>query len=108
MCDAFKPCCFLVVWLMLTVPARGVSVTGTDWIVHFNLPDQLSTWNTGSADEYGLRTVVLDHINALQTNHSAWLATYTFSGSNYLAGGADHQRLGRRVEPRGQGLFCCG
>ena len=81
-------CGLLTVWMMFAVSAPGVSITGADWIVHFNLPDQLSTWNTGSDDEYCLRAALLDHINALQTNHSAWLATYTFSGSNYLAGGA--------------------
>lgn len=68
--------------------AQAVSVTGTDWTVHFNLPDQSTAFGTASTEEFILRDVLVEHLNALQTGQVATLATYTFSGSNTTVGAA--------------------
>lgn len=70
------------------LPSRAVSITGGDWRVHFNLPDQNSSFGSVTPDEYAIRNALTARIDALQTNHRAWLATYTFSGSNTVIGGA--------------------
>ena len=63
----------------------AVSVTGADWIVHFNLPDQVPAVYPG---EFAIRDALLARLNALQTNDEATLATYTFSGNTASAGAA--------------------
>ena len=62
--------------LLLAVPAYATSVTGSDWIVHYSLPDQVLSEAPG---EYDIRNALLARIDALQSGHSAVLATYTFS-----------------------------
>lgn len=62
--------------LLLAVPAYATSVTGSDWIVHYSLPDQVLSEASG---EYDIRNALLARIDALQSGHSAVLATYTFS-----------------------------
>jgi phosphatidylserine/phosphatidylglycerophosphate/cardiolipin synthase-like enzyme len=64
----------------------AVSVTGADWIVHYNFPDQSSSFSTTNADEYGIRDALVARINALQSGQTGALATYTFSGSNATVG----------------------
>ncbi len=78
----------VLVLLLSSVSARAVSVTGTDWLVHFNLPDQSTSTGNATPDEYAIRDALVGRINALQTNQSAWLATYTLSSSNLVIGGA--------------------
>jgi len=68
--------------------ASAVSVTGTDWLVHFNLPDQNSSTGSATPDEYAIRNALVARINALQTNDLAYLSTYTWSSSNLIFGGA--------------------
>ena len=68
------------------LPAHGVTLTGTDWRVHFNLPDQNAA-NVG-ADEFALRDLLVARLDALQSNQTAHLATYTWSGTNLATGGS--------------------
>ncbi len=67
--------------------ARGDTHSGTTWAVHFNLPDQTTSYSTIGPDEFVLRDAVLARIDALESNDWACLATYTFTG-NSAAGGA--------------------
>ena len=79
---------WVIAWFALFAApsiALAVSVTGTDWIVHFNLPDQVSGVYPG---EFAIRDALLARINALQTNDEATLATYTFSGNSASEGAA--------------------
>ena len=70
----------------IALAARGVSITGADWIVHFNLPD---TNNFAvAADEFTLRDALVARISALQAGQRACLATYTWTGSNLTSGAA--------------------
>ncbi len=68
--------------------ASGDSVTGADWRVHFNLPDQKTGANSVRAEEYVLRDVWLGRINELQSGDWACLSTYTFSGNSESCGAA--------------------
>lgn len=63
-------------------------MTGADWWVHFNLPDQSTSFGTATPEEFALRDVMVARLQALDTNQTATLATYTFSGSNVTAGAA--------------------
>lgn len=76
----------VILLLGSALSARAVSVTGADWIVHYNLPDQ----NSGSAypGEFAIRDALLARINALQSGDEGTLATYTFSGNSASAGAA--------------------
>lgn len=74
--------------LAVALPAGAVSITGRDWRVHFNLPDQNSSFGSASVDEFAIRDALVARLNALQGGQRAWLATYTFSGSNLTTGGA--------------------
>ncbi len=60
----------------LVSECRGTSVTGTDWLVHFSLPDQSSSESPG---EFDIRDALLARIDALQASQTGTLATYTFS-----------------------------
>lgn len=82
--------CRLIISLALAtaISSRAVSITGADWIVHFNLPDQSPSTNTMSADEYQIRDAIIGRINQLQTNQSAMLAVYSFSAMTLATGGA--------------------
>ena len=62
--------------LLAASSAHATSVTGSDWIVHYSLPDQVLSEAPG---EYDIRDAFLARINALQSGQSAVLATYTFS-----------------------------
>ncbi len=70
------------------LPAGALSITGADWRVHFNGPDQNSSISSATVEEYAIRDALVARIDALQSGHRAWLATYTFSGSNLVSGGA--------------------
>lgn len=74
--------------LLLGLPAVAVSITGADWIVHFNLPDQSTSFGTPTAEEFAIRDALIGRLNALQSNQVGTLATYTFSGSNAVVGGS--------------------
>ena len=86
------PRCTIIVILLFLTPflptAYSLSITGSDWIVHYNLPDQSTTFGTETPDEYAIRDALLARINALQTNQSATLSTYTFSGNSTGSGAA--------------------
>ena len=75
-----------IIWagllLSLTSPRAAFphSISGADWRVHFNLPSR-SGFAAGPW-ENSIRDALLGRINALQTNHVAHLATYTFSGNS--------------------------
>ncbi len=75
------------VWL-LTFPnnASGITVTGSDWRVYFNLPDQ----NGGAVapEEFEIRDALLARIYALQPGQTGTLSTYTFSGNTASSGAA--------------------
>ena len=68
--------------------AFGISITGADWVVHLNLPDQLTTLGSATAEEFAIRDAFVARLNALQPGQTATLATYTFSGSNTTVGAA--------------------
>lgn len=70
------------------LPAPGLSITGADWRIHFNGPDQDASFSAITVEEYAIRDALVARIDALQAGHRAWLATYTFSGSNLVSGGA--------------------
>lgn len=74
--------------LGVAAAASAVSVTGADWIIHYNLPDQNTSVGSASAEEYCIRDALVARINALQAGQTSILATYSFSGSNVIAGGA--------------------
>lgn len=79
----------LLIVLTLAVPSSpALTVTGTEWAVHFNLPDQSTSFGTATPEEFTLRDVLVSRLNALRTNQMATLATYTFSGSNTTVGAA--------------------
>ena len=76
---------FLLAALLVQVlsgSATAVSVTGDDWFVHFNLPDQSTSTSTVSVGKFDIRDALLSRINALQSNDDATLATYTFSAQS--------------------------
>ncbi|MBR6022904.1 MAG: hypothetical protein IK066_10880 [Kiritimatiellae bacterium] len=68
--------------------ARGVTVTGADWRVHYNLPDQKSGANTATPDKFAIRDAWLQRIDALKKGDWACLSTYTFSGNSEASGAA--------------------
>lgn len=80
--------------------ARGVTVTGADWRVHYNLPDQKTGANSVREDEYVLRNVWLERINELQSGDWACLSTYTFSGNSESCGAAGPilEAMGRALD----------
>jgi phosphatidylserine/phosphatidylglycerophosphate/cardiolipin synthase-like enzyme len=79
---------WLVVLVLFPSQASALTVTGTTWQVHFNLPDQSTSFSTATPEEFTLRDVLVARLDALQTNHMATLATFTFSGSNTTVGAA--------------------
>ncbi len=68
--------------------ARAGTVTGADWIVRFNLPDQTTSYKTVGPDEFVIRDAWLARIDALKKGDWACLSTYTFSGPSESAGAA--------------------
>ena len=68
--------------------AFGISITGADWVVHLNLPDQLTTLGSATPEEFTIRDALLARLDALQPGQVATLATYTFSASNTTVGAA--------------------
>lgn len=78
----------LLAVLLAPAAARAVSVTGADWIVHYNFPDQSYSFSTTNADEYAIRDALVARLDALQAGQTGALATYTFSGSNTVVGSA--------------------
>lgn len=62
------------------------SITGANWIVHYNLPDQVSS--SASPGEYNIRDALLRRIDSLQSGDQAYLATFTFSGNTEENGAA--------------------
>ena len=79
---------FAVTAFLSLAPARAGTVTGADWIVRFNLPDQTTSYKTIGPDEFLIRDAWLARINALQKGDWACLSTYTFSGPSESAGAA--------------------
>lgn len=68
--------------------ARGVTVTGADWRVVYNLPDQKTGAANATPDEFAIRDAWLARIDALKSNDWACLSTYTFSGNSEKSGAA--------------------
>ncbi len=68
--------------------ARAGSVTGADWVVRFNLPDQTTSYKSVGPDEFVIRDAWLARIDALQKGDWACLSTYTFSGPSESVGAA--------------------
>ena len=68
--------------------ALAATFSGTDWIMHYNVPDQKTGNNNAMPDEYVIRDAWLARINALQKGDWAALSTYTMSGSSSVAGAA--------------------
>lgn len=82
--------CFAGFFLFL-LPASSVradSITGADWIVTFNRPDQTTTATGIGEGEFDIRDAFVSRIDALQSGDSAILASYTFSGGGEANGGA--------------------
>ena len=81
---------FITIYSVLLVArsSSAVTITGSDWNVYFNLPDQSISTNSATPDEYAIRDAFVARINALQSNQWAALSTYTFSVSNVVTGGA--------------------
>ena len=72
--------------LLWAAAASGITVTGSDWRVHFNLPDQNSSVVSGG--EFAIRDALLARINDLRAGHTGTLSTYTFSGNTESSGAA--------------------
>lgn len=72
----------------LPAAASADSVTGADWIVTFNRPDQSTAATSVDEGEFDIRDAFVSRIDALRSGDSALLATYTFSGGDETAGGA--------------------
>lgn len=66
--------------------ASGISVTGSDWRIHFSLPDQ--SGSVVSPGEFAIREALLARIYALQSGQTGTLSTYTFSGNTASSGAA--------------------
>ena len=79
---------FAVVAFLALAPARAGTVTGADWIVRFNLPDQTTSYKTIGPDEFVIRDAWLARIDALKKGDWACLSTYTFSGPSESSGAA--------------------
>ncbi len=67
-------------WLC-AVPALADILTGADWRVVFNRPDQTTTLTSIGEHEFDIRDAFLERIDALGVGDSGYLATYTFTGS---------------------------
>jgi hypothetical protein len=79
---------FLAILAVVPPSSRAGSVTGADWIVRFNLPDQTTSYKTIGTDEFLLRDAWIARIDALQKGDWACLSTYTFSGPSGSVGAA--------------------
>ena len=79
---------FAAAFLLAAAAARAGSVTGADWAVSFNLPDQTTSYKTIGPDEFILRDAWIARIDALQKGDWACLSTYTFSGPSASVGAA--------------------
>lgn len=77
----------LAALLLGVPPARGDVVTGADWTVRFNRPDQTTTLTSIGPNEFDVRDAFVERIEALQSGDVGYLATYTLSGS-YAENGA--------------------
>ena len=84
----FAALALLLAALPFSPVARAGTVTGADWIVRFNLPDQTTSYKTIGPDEFILRDAWIDRIDALQKGDWACLSTYTFSGASESVGAA--------------------
>ena len=73
---------------LLPWAAGAGSVTGADWVVRFNLPDQTTSPKTIGPDEFVIRDAWLGRIDALKKGDWACLSTYTFSGPSESVGAA--------------------
>ncbi|MCS7062843.1 MAG: phospholipase D-like domain-containing protein [Methylacidiphilales bacterium] len=75
----------LIISLIITnLPLSAAIISGSDWNVIWNRPDQNSSLNT--PEEFDIRDALIARINALGSNHSAFLSTFTFSGNATGAG----------------------
>lgn len=75
---------FLWLW---TAPAAADVITGADWRVVFNRPDQTTTLTSIGANEFDIREAFVERIEALGAGDHGYLATYTLTGG-YEANGA--------------------
>ena len=67
----------------------AVTESGRDWSVHYNLPDQDTSFKSSrNADEWAIRQALLRRIRALRRGNEAILATYRWSGSSHACGAA--------------------
>ena len=73
--------------VVLAGAARADVVTGADWRVVFNRPDQTTTLTSIGANEFDIRDRFVACIDELQAGDAGYLATYTLSGS-YSQNGA--------------------
>ena len=74
--------------LLGAAAARGDVVTGADWTVYFNRPDQTTTLTSIGTNEFDVRDAFVARLDALQAGDVGYLATYTFSGSHAANGAA--------------------
>ena len=78
---------FIASLFLFAAPSlRAASITGADWNVYFNLPNQGAS--TNSPDVYEIRTAIINRLNALQTNQSAMLTAYSWT-DDLESGGVD-------------------
>jgi phosphatidylserine/phosphatidylglycerophosphate/cardiolipin synthase-like enzyme len=68
--------------------SHGAAITGDQWRVYFNHPDQDTYWTTATDDEFVIRNALVSHIEALENGDQATLATYSFSGNSECCGAA--------------------
>lgn len=69
--------------------AHAVTKSGSSWAVHYNLPDQDTSYRTSKrTDEYAIRDMLLKRIRTLKRGHQAYLATFTFTGGSDCCGAA--------------------
>ena len=66
--------------------AQAQIVTGTDWVVAYNLPSQ--TDDAALDGEFAVRDLLIAQIDRLAEGNQATLATFTLSGNSLTTGGA--------------------
>lgn len=97
---------FALGWLGLAFapPAPAVTISGSDWIVCYNLPAQSE--ELPQPEEFAIRDLLIRQIKQLRRGDEATLAVFTFSGGSRKTGFAGplletvHKSLGRgaRIE----------
>lgn len=75
------------VFLWAAAAAADV-ITGADWRVTFNRPDQTTTLTSIGTNEFDIRDRFVACVDELQSGDTGYLATYTFTGSYEQNGAA--------------------